>query len=301
MLGAINICMRKLLYISIIILLSSAAFAEERGDTSETSFDAFLKKLYEKPNFVKNRTTLDVHYGASAVSYPAGVLRNDFASAYPAGLGYGFTRFDDKQPIDDIFYYASEFVFIRNNSSHFKPATFEKDGITTDSWHFGGGISNGYGYGSEEHEFFFFHTGRFIWSRIDIELYPLNPFDSSALKQVDENYKFGSSWSGGIKYHLTGPVFLSAEYEHVLVNTDFHFGKWFGSWAIENLSQRWIDFFEEGMMKSYGKNWPWVNWVIKNSLSLALYELRRNNVNWPFDSREALSFNTFRAGITFVF
>jgi hypothetical protein len=70
---------------------------------------------------------------------------------------------------------------------------------------------------------------------------------------------------------------------------------------IETVGQTAIDGFIHAIMKSSPTAGPIINFVLKNALAYGLYELRRENMNWPFNSAEPLLFDSFKAGFTFTF
>ena len=295
--------MRKLIYIlATLLLIVSAVKAEEKdSENGDSNFDKFLKRLYDRPVFVKNRPTLMLLYGYSGLSFAGNTFSTDIAPVYPLEFIYGFTRFDERLDVDGIIRYDSEFAFLRNVSSHLKPDNVTPEGITTDAWEFGIGITDGFGYLPGGRKLILYHSGAWKWSRIDVEFLPAIPEDRRRMARYDEEYRFGTFWRGGIRAEIASPLYLDVGYEHTVISPDFHFLKFTGSWLIENISQRWVDFVEMELIEVHGENWPWFNWIVKNGLSFALYELRRNNVYWPFESREPLNYDSFRVGFTFIF
>lgn len=302
-LGLLILQLQTLKYL-LIFALAAVGIANantSQDSTGESSFDKFLKRLYEGKRLIQNHPTLEFNYGYSGLSTADALFKSDMAGAYPIGLVYGFTRFDDRLLVDDIFEYGSEYTFLRNITSHFKPDFLESEGITTDTWQFGFGITDGLGYNFLDRRFIMYHSGAFIWTHIDVELYPNNAHDLRLLGDFDREFRFGSYWGGGVKYQIAGPAYLNIGYEHTVVFKRTLFGKFLVSWLVENVSQRWIDFVEYDMMKTHGKNWPWLKFLIKNAISFALYELRRNNMNWPMNTAEPFNFDSFKAGVTFIF
>ncbi len=296
--------MKPAIPILLLILLISpvAGLKADDRDSTKSGFDRFLERLYSNRKFIKNHPTLEFTYQPGSPSFPEGKLNSGLANTYTGDLVYGFTRFDDRLPMRDIFTYASEYVFLRNVNAQFKPDFWELKGISTDAWKFGGGLSTGYGYQLGNHKLILYHAGAFIWSRIDVDLLTVhNHQDIKIMERYDEDYRFGTYWSGGVKFQVSGPFYIRTGYEHTIVFPRHMFWKFTGSWLLENVSQRWIDFFEDDFMEVHGRNFPWVIFLIKNGISYAWYELRRHNMNWPFDTAKPLSYNSFQIGATFIF
>jgi hypothetical protein len=46
---------------------------------------------------------------------------------------------------------------------------------------------------------------------------------------------------------------------------------------------------------------PIVNFVLKNGLSYGMYQLRKEKMNYPFESEAPILNDTFKIGVTFIF
>jgi hypothetical protein len=293
---------RSIFLVLVIFFYSFHLFSEEIPDSSdESSFDKFLKRLTDGRKLTKNQPTLEFTYGFSNLSFAGDLLKNKFANAYTSEILYGFSRRNDRLNIKDIFYISQEFGFLRNTSSHFIFKTVKNPGITTDAWIFGFGINSGYGYKMGKSALTLCHGGAFVWSRVDVEFYTNEKSDNERLALYDEEFRFGTLWNGSIKFQIVEPVSLSLGYEHQLVFPRHLFGQWLVSWLIENASQRWLDFFEDDFLLEYKQNWPWMNFLIKNAISLGLYELRRKNMNWPYNTASPLNYDCLKLGVNFIF
>ncbi len=71
--------------------------------------------------------------------------------------------------------------------------------------------------------------------------------------------------------------------------------------ALEGGAEFLLDEFIDEIGKSSPYSVPVVNFFLKNGLSYAIYELRKDRMNWPFDSAPPLRNDSFKFGLTFVF
>jgi len=46
---------------------------------------------------------------------------------------------------------------------------------------------------------------------------------------------------------------------------------------------------------------PVVHFLLKNGLSYGVYQLRKEKMNYPFDSEAPIVNDTFKVGVTFIF
>ena len=46
---------------------------------------------------------------------------------------------------------------------------------------------------------------------------------------------------------------------------------------------------------------PVVDFLLKNGLAYSLYLLKKENMNWPFNTETPLTYETFKLGVTFLF
>jgi hypothetical protein len=76
--------------------------------------------------------------------------------------------------------------------------------------------------------------------------------------------------------------------------------KWLGSAAIETALYRWVGYFETDLIEMHGEYFPALNFIYKSAVSLIIYELRRDNMNWPFATAAPMSFDQFKLGITLL-
>jgi hypothetical protein len=94
---------------------------------------------------------------------------------------------------------------------------------------------------------------------------------------------------------------LDAGYERSIVFQRHLFWKWAGSAVMETAAQGLLDGFINKIFCSSPAAGPIVNFVLKNALAYGIYELRKDKMNWPFNSEAPFTYDQFKFGMTFVF
>jgi hypothetical protein len=125
--------------------------------------------------------------------------------------------------------------------------------------------------------------------------------DDNTLKLFNDSFRFGTMTEGGIRIRFIPLISVNAGYERAIVFPRHLFWKHVGSMAIEWAGIGAIDFFVREVMDESPAAGPIISFILKNGLSYGMYQLRREKMNWPFDSAEPLTLDTWRFGLTFTF
>lgn len=286
----INTFLVKLILFLPLIISGSDLFAE--------SLDSSLIKFFTKPENVRNQITLDCNYGISFADINSSTNKNiDIANAYRINLDYAFTRIYPLKNLKTL-YYGSEFFSLTNITSGLDPNK-NKIGIPLDLWQIGVGYRNGYVVSLGNLQTILYHSNSIQWSRADFPNYTFN--EQSPLNRYDETYHFGSNWESGFTAKIAYPVFLNISFENSLIYPDYKFSKYCASAAIELLTQRVIDFSTYLLIDKDETLVPVLNFLVKNTISFLLYEQRKKNSFYPFNSAEAMNIYSLKFGFSFIF
>jgi hypothetical protein len=172
-------------------------------------------------------------------------------------------------------------------------------------WRFGAGWSSGYGYKLGENSAIIpYYSYTLNWSNMDFmypDALPDTSRDIQTLNLYDESFRFGTSAEGGVRVKLIENLMLDAGYERSIVFQRHLFWKWAGSALIEVAAQGLLDSFINEVFESSPAAGPVVNFLLKNALAYGLYELRQDEMNWPFGGEPPIAYDQFKFGMTFVF
>jgi hypothetical protein len=290
----------------IIILLAITAPYISAQDSGKAK-DKWDFNMWDKDYFYKSRPTIDITYGASNISLKNSGFTFSDAGLFEAKLGY--TYLSKSVYSKNISRFKSNYLFGSMIKSDLAP---EKNSGNIKTFRFGFGNSNGYGYMlGKKSSLVLYNLNSFTWTRFDdglfwIELFGIgeNAAHVEYMQKIgafDESIRFGTSTEAGIIIPIAGFVNLQAQYERTVVFPRHLFWKHLGSAIIEGIGQTAIDGFVQAIMKSSPMAGPIINFVLKNAFAYGIYELRREKMNWPFNSAEPLMFESFKAGFTFTF
>jgi hypothetical protein len=284
------------------VFLFSKVSASETDSTDVFWVTDFFSKLYNTPKNVKNDPTIEVSYGLNVLSLPNDIFNESFALDYKLQLLYGFSRFYGLRGVPEVDYFASEYAYISNISSHLKPRNWINNDLTTDIWQFGFGYRNGYGWNQPNgSQIFLYHSGSIDWTHVDFEMPSKLPVYQHVLDEFDDMMKFGTTFNCGILYSLNETFNINANLSQSQTFPEYDFGKWAGSAGSELLIQRLIDYFGNDVIRSNVKYGPLYVFLLKSGISSVIYQLRKSKSFYPFNSKYALSNYGASIGIYLTF
>ena len=210
---------------------------------------------------------------------------------------------------DMIVDFSDKFFFLSKLSDDLKSE--DKNGleIKTSLIRFGFGERNGYGYSAEGISILPYNQNTFVWSQLDytspsyVTLFYLAPdtMDKKILDRYDGAFRFGTASEGGVRIEIANTVSLDAGFEASVIFPRHLFWKQLISFAIESGGQGAVDFFVDEVMDNSPAAGPIVNFVLKNALSYGFYLLKKDSMNWPFETEKPLTYETFKMGVSFTF
>ncbi|GEM_PF-1039371 len=171
--------------------------------------------------------------------------------------------------------------------------------IQTQNWGFGLNLTEGYG--NEFHKNFkiiFNHTNGMTWNRL--ALVDKNSISDTNFIQTfnrfNEKFKFGEQFQSKVEIVLFDIVNLNATYERRHIFPAYMF--WYSalSGIIELASQSILDEFIDEVRKFSPDITPIINFILKSGLSYGIYELRRDNMNWPIQTESPFVMENFKVG-----
>ena len=288
----------------LVIFLLLACFisvnAQQRGKAKKRSHIEHIG--FESDYFHKGKPSIDISYGLSNAKLKDSEI--DFPRNGMIDLKLGFKYIGEYKP-GNIVRFRNSFV----HGSIISPQIdLKSNDLEAETWRFGMGSATGYGYKiSKKTSLVFHNSNSFTWTGYDGN-YSAFPYDSSSYNGIfpyivpfNESFRFGTGTEAGILIPVWGIFGLQIQYDRTLVFPRHLFWKWLGSSVIEFAAQGAIDGFIRAILKSTPEAVPIVDFILKNGLSYGLYELRRDKMNWPFNSEKPLLFDSFKLGFTFTF
>lgn len=267
-------------------------------DDEESTFD-FDDQDWNFAFSEHGQPTISLNYGVSKLGIDK--FKGSFAKVNSAEIRLGYLSENSKYKINNITKYKYNYFTFSNTSNDLTNSTDYKGDIRTKMWQFGFGFEKGYGYNFGVTSIIPYYAFGLNWSRLEVQD-PIRDMDArSYMNYFDESFRFGTMTEGGIKFRIIRNLSLDASYQRQIVMPRLLFWKASGSAIIELIGQAAVDEFVDEVVKSSPLAAPIVNFVLKNALSYGIYELRKEKMNWPFETMAPLTYNTFRVGMTFVF
>jgi hypothetical protein len=301
----------KLWVIALIVLsLSVVAVAkeittsleEEENDVSSTVRKhppLHIEEEDENDYFLFHRSpTISLYYGLSKNRIRH--LDRSFADPGLAEIRLGFSSKEPEYDSENIFKYDYLYFSIISISTDLRKES-NSDEIETDLWRLGLGWEDGYGYALGKSSITPYSSSGWGWSELKVKDDELLPSDSALLSLWEDSFRFGIRREGGLKIQFIPVISLDAGYERAIVFSRFVFWEALFSMALEDGAQFLLDKFIDQIGDSSPYALPVVSFFLKNGLSYAAYELRKDKMNWPFDSAPPLCNDSFKFGLTFVF
>ncbi|HEX2869042.1 MAG TPA: hypothetical protein VHO03_18520 [Ignavibacteriales bacterium] len=254
------------------------------------------------------KPTIELTYGNSEIGMKSfGKLsQRGFANAGSAELRLSYSSLDDYD--DYLVKYKNHFFFVSNNSTDLVSKENAPFKINSNLWRFGFGTQEGYGYKIGSSAIVPYTSNSFVWSRVEWNmptyagnLPALAAEDQTRLDLFNNAFRFGTMAEGGIKVQLVPLFTLNAGYEKSVIFPRYLVWKQLGSFIVEGIAQGAVSMFAGEVMDSSPAAGPVVNFLLKSGVSYAIYQLRREKMNWPFNSAEPLTYDTWKVGMTFTF
>lgn len=213
-------------------------------------------------------------------------------------LGYADTYRDD----DHIINFQGGYIEAANISTEINSG---KTGTkyNSDLWRFGLGTKDAMGYYWGDFAILPYTSGSINWSRFKIEDF-VKPVEGAITDHVEnfhDKVKFGTLAEGGIMIQPIELLSVNIGYEKSAIYPGMLFWKFLGSAAIEVVGIGLLDEFVDEIKDSSPMAAPIANFVLKNAFSYAIYQLRKDKMNWPFESETPLTYDTIKFGVTFTF
>ncbi len=299
----------KLLIIVLALLFSLPVLSQDDSTKTEDEWDWHWGEMDDWEDWVadfgfkKSRPAISFQYGLANMSRTD--IQSQFVDPNLLELKLGYIKNRDAWGTDYIIRHNYKFIYLSNESNKLAGKEAAGTEIESDMWRYGSGWSSGYGYKlGKSSAIIPYYSYTLNWSNINFN-YPDALTDTSqdvqTLNLYDESFRFGTSTEGGVRVKIIENLMLDAGYERSIVFQRHLFWKWAGSALIEVAAQGLLDSFINEVFESSPAAGPVVNFLLKNALAYGLYELRQDEMNWPFGGEPPIAYDQFKFGLTFVF
>lgn len=260
------------------------------------------------------RPFIELNYGMGQLTRKD--IYYNFAKSGAAEIKLGYATNHSLYDDERISEFSERYFFISNIASNLSTSDVKLNEMSFDMWRFGFTKRKGYGYNLGVFSIVPYHAEGFIWSRLNMKDFPADVFyrtnspvqaipqsnlDTEFLNRINGEFKFGTTVESGINFNLASTIGVNAGYESVVVFPRHMFWKHFGSMIIESIGLNMLDHFIEEVADASPLAAPIVNAILKGAYSYAFFTLKKDKMNWPFETETPLTGETFKLGITFTF
>lgn len=248
----------------------------------------------------QSRPMIELNYGSGTPKHSK--FGSNLSKVGLAELKLGFSSVDYYFD-PSILEFHERFFYASNISTDLKTKNNDPQLLDSDLWRFGFGWRSGYGYETGPIAFIPYIQYSISWSKLNMQEFPDSSLtgDIEILNKYNDSFRFGVSSEGGVRLEVARFIALNAAYETNTIFPRHLFWKHAGSLALEVIGLSTIDSFVEEILESSPAAGPILNFVLKAGYMYAFYHLKKDKMNWPFDSEAPLTYETFKIGTTFVF
>lgn len=179
--------------------------------------------------------------------------------------------------------------------------TTDGNEIQTSAWKFGFESTTGIPYNIGNVKILPFHSRGMQWTYMTVDTFNISGVTRETMDLYNESIRFGNRFEGGLKFRVAESVELGAGYQRSIIYPRHMFWYWAGSSVLEEIGQGLIDEFVAKIYKSSPAASPVVYFLLKNALSYGAFELRKQNMNWPFETAPPFFSDTYKVTLSFIF
>lgn len=214
-------------------------------------------------------------------------------------LGYCTNKEDQKST---LFTTTSNEFFVSHYLTDFIKLSKTESGYKLKNWQ--AGLNWGDGAGNKLHKNFklyFNYKDGISWTKFD---FVEKNNDTNYLKIFDRYnklIKFGEQFQSSASIIVFENVGLQMSYNRSNVYPAFMFWYWSVSKLTEVVAHGILDEFIKDIQKASPDLSPLAFILLKTGLSYGIYELRRNNMNWPINTEAPFVMESFNIGLNINF
>jgi hypothetical protein len=290
-------------FIFLLFLVSLPVAAQTKVNLYNDDWDWGFKWV----NWRDGKPYIELSYGLGKPLHEK--VTNKFSAIGLAEIKLGFYSDDFYSEEENVIHFYERFAFISQLATRLQSSNNKTNELSSEMLRFGFGRRKGYGYNLTSVKILPYNQSGWLLSKLEMKNYPtflpsvnqqIAEKDNEIINRYDKGYRFSSFAEGGVRFDF-GAISFNAGYEAAVVFPRYLFWKHIASYVIESAGLNAIDNFVDEVLDSSPTAGPIVNFVLKNAYNYAFYLLKKEKMNWPFNSETPLTYETFKFGVTFTF
>lgn len=174
------------------------------------------------------------------------------------------------------------------------------EGLTGKLGRFGLGFSQGYGYDLKGTVIVPYFGASGTWTQMATDRPSnLTASDIDILNRYEGTYRFGPSAESGVMASFGQKFSLSGGYEANVVYPRFVVWEALGSYLIVGAANGAVTLFGLHLMENSPAYGPILMFAVRTALAWGVYQLWRDEMNWPFHSETPLTHETLKFGLSY--
>ncbi len=157
-----------------------------------------------------------------------------------------------------------------------------------------------YGYRVGKMQMYFGSGKEYNWTKTTFDRYKIG-IDTTILDFYSNAFRFGEAYNSSFTFQLFDFVGLNFNYKYGLVFPRHLFWKHLGSIMIEEVAKSLMSEYLEKVFSMRPVAGPIVIFILQSSLKYLLYELKKERMNWPFNTVKPLTYDIYSIGLKFTF
>jgi hypothetical protein len=179
----------------------------------------------------------------------------------------------------------------------------------SESFRIGIGNRQGYGYKFGPAALIPYNQSALLWNKFN-KLERNKPVPPGFIDLTDpqevvdrygDSFRFSSLSEAGAKFEIANMFAFNVSYEGTVIYPRVKVWKWLGSYVIEQSGYAALGEFVEEIMDRVPAAGPIMNVLLRGGYQYAFYLLKKEKMNWPFETEAPLSYEQFKFGITLTF
>lgn len=249
---------------------------------------------------------IELNYGLSQVAHNSFDTKFNDLGLAEAKFGYRNINEEYDEDTDFLLDVNEDYLFVSLIKKDFTSKSQSLSKWNAEFLRFGFGSTESIGYKIDAFGILPYNSSGFGWTSLRKVNYPgvrvmmVTP-DDERLAYIGDSFRFGRVVEGGVKFEVASTVSLNAGYEAAVIFPRHMFWYWAGSAIIEEAGMGVVDHFVYKIECSSPAAAPIVSFLLKNAYSYAFYLLKKDKMNWPFETAAPMTIETFKIGVTFTF
>lgn len=177
------------------------------------------------------------------------------------------------------------------------------DKVGLEAWKLAWGYQEGYGWNSGDIGVSLYNANNLNWTTISSFDKPqnLSENDVAMLESFASGTRFGRSFSAGAEIRFWNTLGINCAYEQEQIFQRTKFWYWCASEIIESAATGFVSSFIDDIAGRSTVAGPIINFIVQNGISYGFYELRKKNMNWPFETAAPIYMDKFTLGVSLTF